>query len=93
MARPVSPVPFPVRPQGGYVEGAPIVVCRAWRFGDERHGRRGVACMVDHCPHTVAVTDYQLGTGYLCLADAESYGLLPPGTAAADAREAGRSLA
>lgn len=89
----MSPVPFAVRPDGGYVEGAPVVICRPWRFGDERRGLRGVECMVDRCPHTVAVTDFRLGTGYLCFADAESYGLLPPGIAAADAHEAGRSLA
>ncbi len=72
-----------------------VVVCRAWRFGDERRGLRGVPCMVAHCPHTLAVTSalYRLGTGYICIADAESYGLVPAGAAAADAAEAGRDLA
>lgn len=88
-------VPIATKLEAGYMEGAPVVVCRAWRFGDERRGLRGVPCMVNRCPHTVAVTArlYQLGTGYICLADAESYGLVLPGTAAADAREAGRDLA
>lgn len=77
------------------MEGAPVTVCRAWRYGDERHGLRGVPCMVDRCPHTVAVTRslYQLGAGYICLADAEAYGLIAPGTARQEADEAGRSIA
>lgn len=86
---------LPVKVEAGVMEGAPIVTCRAWRFGDERRGLRGVPCMIAGCPHTLAVTRslYQLGTGYICLADAESYGFVLPGTAAQDAAEAGRDLA
>ena len=92
---PRLPVAVNTKVEAGYVEGEPIVACRPWRFGDERRGLRGVPCMVAHCPHTIAVTRslYRLGAGYICLADAESYGLVPPGTAAADAKEAGRDLA
>jgi hypothetical protein len=79
--------------EAGYMEGAPVVVCRPWRFGDERRGLRGAPCMVARCPHTLAVTGWRLGTGYICLADAESYGLVPKGTARHDATEAGRDLA
>lgn len=85
----------PIKPTVGYMEGAPVTVCRPWRFGDERRGLRGVPCMVNRCPHVVAVTRdrYQLGAGYICIADAESYGLLPAGTARHEADEAGRDLA
>lgn len=92
---PRVPIVMNTKTEAGYVEGAPITSCRVWRFGDERRGLRGVDCMVAHCPHTVAVTAslFRLGAGYICLADAESYGLVPAGSAAADAAEAGRSLA
>ena len=81
-----------VKVSSGVVEGAPIVVCRVWRSGDELRGLRGVPCMVARCPHMVAVTDFKLGTGYICFADAEGYGLAPKGIAAADAADAGRDL-
>ena len=86
---------MPVKVEAGVIEGAPLVVCRVWRFGDERRDLRGTPCMVAGCPHTLAVTRslHRMGTGYICFADAESYGLVPPGTAAADAAEAGRDLA
>ena len=84
-----------VKAEVGVMEGAPITICRPWRFGDERRGLRGVPCMVARCPHTIAVTreNYRPGHGYICLADAESYGMVPAGAAAHDAGEAGRELA
>jgi len=80
--------------QAGYMEGAPVVICRPWRFGDERRGLRGAPCMVARCPHTLAVTAeaFRPGHGYICFADAEAYGWLPAGAAAAEAAEAGRDL-
>lgn len=82
-----------LRLQRGWVEGAPIIICRRWRDGDERRGLVGRPCMVTRCPRTLAVTAPTMGAGYLCLEDAEAYGLAPPGAArmaSAEAAEARR---
>lgn len=69
--------PGPVRVQSHFVDGAPLVVCRPWREGDERRGMRGAKCIMDRCPHTLAVSEgyWHLGWMYMCQDDAAGYGL------------------
>lgn len=85
-------VPAALRVQPAFLEGAPLVITRPWAEGDERRGLRGVRCIVARCPHTLATGrhGFDLAANYLCLADAEAYGLAPPGAAAMQATETAR---
>lgn len=71
------PVPGPVRVQTTFVEGAPLIICRPWREGDERRGMRAARCIMDRCPHTLAVSPgyWHIGWNYMCQDDAAGYGL------------------